>query len=155
MGQTGRTETVSFMKRLRWVWVAAIVFISVSAAAERLTVKADVANIRSGPGTNFDILWQVQKYHPILTLKMEGAWYQFKDFENDRGWIHKSLVADIPAVITARAKCNVRQGPGTGYKIAFTVENGVPFRVLDRRGKWLKVQHADGDRGWIHSSLVW
>jgi SH3-like domain-containing protein len=31
----------------------------------------------------------------------------------------------------------------------------VPFKVLDRKGEWLHVEHADGDRGWIHSSLVW
>ena len=143
------------MKRLQGLCVAVLVLISVNAAAERLAVKVEVANIRSGPGTKFDILWQVQKYHPILTLKREGAWYQFQDFENDRGWIHESLVSDISAVITVRPKCNIRKGPGTGYAIAFTVENGVPFRVLERRGKWLKVQHADGDRGWIHLSLVW
>jgi uncharacterized protein YgiM (DUF1202 family) len=143
------------MKHLRWIYVVPLMLISMNAAAARLAVKVDVANIRSGPGTNFDILWQVQKYHPILTLKKEGAWYQFQDFENDRGWIHESLVADIPAVITARPKCNIRKGPGTGYDIAFTVESGVPFRVLDRRGRWLKVQHGDGDRGWIHDSLVW
>ena len=88
-------------------------------------------------------------------LKKEGSWYQFRDFENDVGWIHDSLVSNIPAVITKSRKCNIRKGPGTQYGIAFTVENGIPFKILSRKGKWLKIQHADGDQGWIHSALVW
>lgn len=143
------------MKCLRWFLPFVIIFAGVNASAERLTVTSDIANIRSGPGTNYDILWKVQKYHPIQVLKKEGSWYQFRDFENDVGWIHDSLVSSLAAVITKSSKCNIRKGPGTRYGIAFTVENGIPFKVLEGKGKWLKVQHADGDKGWIHSSLVW
>jgi len=27
--------------------------------------------------------------------------------------------------------------------------------VLTRKGNWIQVRHADGDKGWIHKSLVW
>jgi DNA-binding transcriptional ArsR family regulator len=28
--------------------------------------------------------------------------------------------------------------------------------VLDRRdGRWIQVEHADGDKGWLHDTLVW
>jgi SH3-like domain-containing protein len=36
-----------------------------------------------------------------------------------------------------------------------TVEDGVPFRILRKKGRWIHIEHADGDRGWIHDSLVW
>ena len=126
-----------------------------TALAERLTVAADIANIRSGPGKNYEILWKVEKYHPLLVLKKEGQWYQFRDFEGDMGWIHASLLAGTPTVITKSEKCNIRSGPGTQFKVFFAVEQGIPFRVLDRKGKWIQIQHADGDQGWIHESLVW
>jgi len=35
------------------------------------------------------------------------------------------------------------------------VDSGVPFKVLTRKGNWIQVRHADGDKGWIHKSLVW
>jgi SH3-like domain-containing protein len=35
------------------------------------------------------------------------------------------------------------------------VDFGVPFRVLERKGEWLHVEHADGEKGWIHQSLIW
>ncbi len=134
--------------------VLLIIFSSI-ALAERLTATSSIVNIRSGPGTKYDILWKIGKYHPILVLKKSGNWYRFRDFEGDKGWIHKSLVRKIPSVITNKEKCNVRSGPGTKYKILFATEKGVPFKTLKRKGNWIHVQHADGDKGWIHKSLVW
>ena len=134
--------------------VLLIIFSSI-AIAERLTATSSIVNIRSGPGTKYDILWKIGKYHPILVLKKSGSWYRFRDFEGDKGWIHKSLVRNIPSVITNKENCNVRSGPGTKYKILFATEKGVPFKTLKRKGNWIHVQHADGDKGWIHKSLVW
>ena len=123
--------------------------------AERMTVKVPVANVRSEPGTKADILWNIEQYHPLEIIKTSGSWCQFKDFEGDKGWIHKSLLDKTPAVITVRDKCNVRENPGTKSKIFFTVDKGIPFKVLKRKGDWIHIQHADGDQGWIHKSLVW
>jgi SH3-like domain-containing protein len=129
--------------------------ISVTALAERLAITGSTANIRSGPGNDHDVIWQVQRYYPFEVIKKEGQWIQFRDFENDVGWVHDTLTGKIQTVITSKPQCNIRQGPGTQYDIVFTVEGGVPFKVLDRNGDWLHIEHADGDRGWIHSSLVW
>ena len=123
--------------------------------AQRLSVKANIANIRSGPNTSDAVIWQVEKYHPLKVVQKQGSWYLFEDFEGDRGWIHSSLLADTRAVIVKNDKCNVRSGPGTKNDIRFTVDKGVPFKVLAEKGKWLQVIHADGDKGWIHQSLVW
>jgi SH3-like domain-containing protein len=125
------------------------------AMAERLAVSASVANIRSGPGTEYDVIWQVGKYHPIQVIKKSGTWYRFHDFEQDEGWIHKSLVSKIRTVITKKKKSNIRSGPGTRHKIVFTVEKGIPFRVIKRKGSWIFIEHADGDKGWIYEALVW
>jgi len=132
-----------------------LLLLSSAASAERLAVSVSVANIRSEPGQNSDILWQIGKYHPLSVFKKSGSWYHFRDFEGDEGWIHKSLVRKIPSIITKQEKCNIRSGPGTGFTILFTVEKGIPFKVIKRKGSWIYIQHADGDKGWIHKSLVW
>ena len=128
---------------------------SATALAERLAVSAPVANIRSGPGKRHNVLWKVERFFPLLVIDKSGEWYQFKDFEGDRGWVHRSLVDKIPTVITKNNKCNIRSGPGKNHKILFTVENGIPFKVLKRKGSWIHIEHADGDKGWIHKTLVW
>ena len=105
------------------------------ATAEPLTVNTNIANVRSGPGTKYDVIWKVEKYHPVNIVEKAGKWYRFKDFEGDEGWLHNSLLAKIPAVITTKDKCNVRSGAGTNFEIVFTVDKGIPFKVLKRKGK--------------------
>jgi SH3-like domain-containing protein len=131
-----------------------IVFVGV-ANAERLAVSAPVANIRSGPGTGHNVLWKVEQYFPVLVIEKSGEWYRFEDFEGDKGWVHQSLVGKIPAVITRNDTSNIRSGPGTNNPVLFSVEKGIPFKVLKRKDKWIQIEHADGDKGWIHKSLVW
>ena len=125
------------------------------ASAERLAVSSPVANIRSGPGTSHNVLWKVEQYFPILVIEKSGEWYRFEDFEGDKGWVHRSLVSKIPAVITRSDSSNIRSGPGTSHQVLFTVEKGIPFKVLKRQKSWIHIEHADGDKGWIHKSLVW
>ena len=127
-----------------------IMLLAATASAERLAVSAPVANIRSGPGTSHDVLWKVEKYFPIRIIEKSGEWYHFEDFEGDKGWVHQSLVKKIQAVVTKNDACNIRSGPGTSHEIKFTVEKGIPFKVLEQEGSWIHIEHADGDEGWIH-----
>ena len=142
------------MNKYALVFTGLIIFFASIANAERLSVKVSIANIRSGPGTHHEILWQVEKYHPLQILKKSGSWYRFRNFEKAKGWIHKSLLSKIPSVVTKR-DCNIRSGPSTKNRIVFTAERGVAFRILTRKGNWIRVQHADGDKGWIYKGLVW
>ena len=141
------------------LYTAIIVFLVLICAslvhAERLAISVDVANVRSGPGAKYDIIWKVEKFHPIFVIHKSDPWYQFKDFEGDKGWVHKSLVAKIKTVITNADSSNIRSGPGTKFNVLLTVEKGIPFKILNRKGHWIEIQHADGDKGWIHASLVW
>ena len=141
------------------VYSAILVFLVLISAnfayAERLAISANVANVRSGPGTQYDIIWKVEKYHPLFIVKKSNEWYQFEDFEGDKGWVHKSLVGKIKTIITKSNISNIRSGPGTQFNVLFTVEKGIPFKVLKSEGPWINIQHADGDQGWIHVSLVW
>jgi len=123
--------------------------------AERLSVNVEIANVRAGPSSDAMVIWQVEKFHPLKVIKKQGDWDLFEDFEGDHGWIENSLLAKTKCVIVTKDDCNVRSGPGTNYDIQFTVDKGVPFKVLEEKGDWIHVIHADGDQGWIYRSLVW
>ena len=143
------------MRVITAILICVMISFASLAHAERLAVSANVANVRSGPGTKYDVIWKIEKNHPIFVIHKADPWYQFKDFEGDKGWVHKSLVGKIETVITRGDISNIRSGPGTKYKVLFKVEKGIPFKVVKRKGHWIHIQHADGDEGWIHASLVW
>lgn len=143
------------MRRFILFVILCLMLCAGEAAAKRLAVSVDKANMRSGPGTNHEILWSAGKYYPVDTLKKSGSWYKIRDFEGDEAWIHASLLKKIPAVIVKAPLVNVRENPGTGFRILFQAEKGVSFKRVAKKGSWFKVKHADGEVGWIHKSLVW
>jgi SH3-like domain-containing protein len=147
-----------FWQRIRESFIIAIIIFTVSgvaSAADRYAVIGTLANIRSGPGTNHEVLYEAEKFYPVVILNKTGNWYQIEDYEGDIGWIHKSLVTKIYTVITIKSKCNIRSGPTIKDQILFVTEKGVPFEVLKREGNWIQVRHSEGHEGWIHKSLVW
>ncbi len=134
---------------------AALLVMPGDAAAERLSLAVNVANVRSGPGTDYPVLWRMEKYTPIRAISRHGDWVFFEDYEKTRGWLHGDLVDKTPTVITSAELSNIRSSPSTDHEVIFQAERGVPFKVTGRRGAWINIQHADGDKGWIHESLVW
>jgi SH3-like domain-containing protein len=124
-------------------------------AAEYVSVKKDGVNIRSGPGTNKEVLWEVFKDFPLEVIKHQKDWVQTTDFEGDQGWIHDSLVAKDKRVIVKVNTANMRIGPAQNYEIVATVKYGVVFTPLEKEGDWIKVKHEDGTTGWISGKLLW
>lgn len=125
------------------------------ALAERLSIKGKVANIRSGPGTNHEVIWQAEQFYPIEVIQKQGDWILFKDYENDKGWVSASLTATTQTVIVKNQTVNVRSGASTSNPIVFKAQKGTPFQVLKKQDQWYQVKHADGDTGWISSTVVW
>lgn len=126
-----------------------------SFAAEYASVKKDGVNIRSGPDTSKEILWEVFKDFPLEIIKREGEWVHTKDFEGDTGWIHSALLSKTQKVIVKVEVGNMRVGPGKNYELVATVKYGVVFTPLETEGEWIKVSHEDGTKGWIYKKLLW
>lgn len=141
------------------VWFLCMMLIGLllapAAMAERLAVKGKVANIRSGPGTNYEVIWQAEQNYPIEVIQTQGDWILFKDYENDKGWISKGLTATTQTVIVKNPTVNVRSGVSTNHPIVFKAQKGTPFKVLKKEGQWYQIEHADGYKGWISTSVVW
>jgi len=49
---------------------------------------------------------------------------------------------------------NVRSGPGTKYKKVWKVPQNYPYRVVTRKGSWLKVKDFEGFEDWIYGPLT-
>jgi N-acetylmuramoyl-L-alanine amidase len=49
---------------------------------------------------------------------------------------------------------NIRQGPGTTYKVVTQTKAGEVFTVLEHSGSWLKVRLHNGQDGWISKDYL-
>jgi len=153
---TGRVHRMGKLGCFVGFMILASISLAGTVRAERMSVTAAKANIRSGPGTEkYTVLWEVERYYPVEVLRRQDGWVFFRDFEGDEGWIHEQLLGKEKTVITRTDMVNMRSGPGTQNAIVFKAEKGVPFRVLEQKGDWIHIESSDGDKGWIHKNLVW
>jgi SH3-like domain-containing protein len=150
----------SIFQSLMFLLIIFSVFCASFLRAEMLSIKGDSVNLRSGPGTKFSILWEYGEGFPVEIIEKKNDWVKIKDFENDTGWVHESLLVDRPHVIVKSnrskdEKINIRQGPSAEDKIVGQAFYGVVFETVQQRSGWVEVKHESGFSGWISSALLW
>ena len=138
------------------VFIFCLFFAFSCQAAEYLTVTKDGINVRKGPSTSEPVVMELFSGWPVKVLSTKGDWYQIVDYENDKGWIHKSLVKkNDTAIVNVSRTGNMRSGPGKNNAIVAEVERGVVLTRLETKGSWVKVKHSQGTVGWIYKTLLW
>jgi len=60
----------------------------------------------------------------------------------------------VPIKLQTAGKSNVRDGPGTGYKVLFTLEPGTDVTGYSYLESWVKVSDTKGRSGWVSRGLV-
>lgn len=139
----------------------AIAFVfSTTAHCRMVAVKGENVNLRSGPGTAYSVKWEYGAGFPLEVIKEKGDWLLVTDFENDEGWIHKSLVENKPQVIVIANRNNdgtihIRKEPDTDSEILGKSYYGVVFTTLDKDNGWMQVRHESGLTGWVKEKLLW
>jgi SH3-like domain-containing protein len=150
-----RNSTSMTPKIMTVYLVAVLVFLSeLCFAAEFASIIKDGVNIRSGPSTKHEVLWEVFREFPVEILQRQGDWVQVKDFEDDTGWVYSSLLANTKTMIVKVETANMRSGPSTDDKIIATVKKGVVFTPLEQQGSWIKVRYKNDITGWIYNTLL-
>lgn len=137
--------------------LAALAVASVGSAGSRELVSVDGENVnmRAGPSKRSEVLWRLGSGYPLKVLKRKGGWLRVIDFENDKGWVARSLTSSTPHAIVKSPRANLRAGPGTRYRVLGKASYGDVFEVLEKRKSWVQVQGEDDRKAWIARRLLW
>ena len=76
-----------------------------------------------------------------LAAFLVGGLHYYRDFVVQRG-------------VVVAEEVDVRSGPGNGYNLAFRVHEGLPVRVAEDRGDWLRIDLGGELVGWIPASTL-
>lgn len=156
LSRTALTRTIaSCMLAALGALATPLTLAQTTSAANMVSVKGNVLNMREGPGTHTEVLWELKKGYPLEVQKRQGTWIQVRDFEGDTGWVARSLTGRTPHHIVKSKVANVRSGPGTRSRIVGKAEYGELVRTLEKRAGWVRVERADGPNGWISNKLLW
>lgn len=128
------------------------------APADALCISERRANLRQGPGLNYDKLWEVFRYMPFRQLGRKGEWLRVQDLDGDIYWVHRRLTTkSYKCAVIRKNKINLRRGPGTHFKKFKGIpgEKYYSMKVLKIKNNWVQVVDAWGDKAWVYRPLVW
>lgn len=136
---------------------AMVILLPVLAASanEMVSVAGDKTNLRAGPGTSHDVTWVLGRGYPLMVIGREGSWLKVQDFENDVGWILKSLTSDVAYHVVKARLANLRAKPDERSRAIGQVSYGATLKTLEKRASWVLVQQSNKVRGWIAQRLLW
>jgi hypothetical protein len=62
--------------------------------------------------------------------------------------------ASLPQAEVKWASVNLREGPGTNYKVVGTVKKGTSLGILEEKNDWLHIRLEDGKEAWISKAAT-
>ncbi|MBE2200758.1 MAG: SH3 domain-containing protein [Anaerolinea sp.] len=132
-------------------------------------------NVRSGPGVQYGVVTAVSQGQSVALLgrNSSSSWVKIQTGGGQQGWINAAYIQANVAVNTLpvldagaapitvtglvnTGALNVRTGPDVTYPSIAVVNGGVQLNLIGRtaNGIWVKVSLADGQQGWVNTSLL-
>ena len=131
------------------------------------TVTGSYVNVRSGPTTAYEAIGQASKGASYKVTGVNGAFYQI-DYNGRTAYIYSAYMslgggtaqsatpntesASGIGVITGDW-VNMRSGPGTGYAVVGTYNNGTKMTITGQSGDWYKVS-VNGQTGYVYKQYL-
>jgi len=121
-------------------------------------------NVRTGPGTNFEIIGKLLKGTLVMILAEKYGWYEVL-FAGRTAWINghyiegekeKTLGVELYGTITLPTgwSCGIKVGAGPHNPVIGRAENGTRVEVLDKQNGHYRCKFANGMDGWVRSDFV-
>lgn len=146
---------------MRYITILLILFSPFFAQAKSnvpyfASIKAEEANVRTGPSVRYPIQWVYQRPNwPVeVTATFEG-WRKIRDIKGEAGWIHESLLTGKRnTVVNTNGVQEIYKLPIDNSKVVAIAESGVVAKLDECKKKWCKIK-ANNKKGWIESKYLW
>ena len=121
-----------------------------------VSMRAETANARRGPGLSHRVDWEfVHRGMPLEVTAEYGQWRRVHDADGMGGWVHHSLLSGVrTAVVRAAAPVALRAGPGERAAVRAMAEPGVVGRLEGCQHAWCRIG-AGGTSGWVPRAALW
>ncbi len=124
-------------------------------SARFVSLKAEVANLRVGPGRRYPIDWVYRKPGlPLLVVAHFDQWRWVQDHEGTKGWMHRSLLSTERTALIVDAVQTVREEASPEAAAVLRAEPGVIAALKGCEGRWCRIALA-GEEGWVRDSAIW
>ena len=119
-----------------------------------LSLKKNRVNVRYGPSFESPVKFVYKKINlPIKQIDKKENWRRIVDFKNNSGWIHRSQLKSINAVIPLNDKILYKK-PSDFSKPLAKIKKGRVLVVQKCEDKWCKIKTGKF-KGWIKKKDIW
>lgn len=135
-----------------------------------LVINSPKVNVRSGPGTNYSVLFQAVLGDKFIISGINQDWYQVALGDGNSGWLYESTVDLVDAgqlvnegaqetarettLVISEDVVNIRTGPGVNYAKLDTTKKGDSFQILSQKDDWYEIALTGNRSGWVAGWLV-
>ena len=135
---------------------AALLLAAAPAAALDYRSLAASAVMYDAPSIKANPLYVIARATPVEVVVALDGWLKVRDSGGSLAWVEKSAVADQRTVLVSVARAQVRAQPQYDAPLVFEAEKDVVLNLGEAAPPgWAKVQHRDGQTGYVRADQVW
>lgn len=129
---------------------------NVANAVDFVSVRDSSAILYDAPSTKAQKQFVVNRYMPFEQVVTLHSWVKVRDRSGKLYWVEKRVLSNDRYVFALLPLVDVRAGPDDSSARVFQVRQQVALQYMESTGSgWIKVQHMDGNIGYVRSSEVW
>jgi len=126
------------------------------AAAEFRSVGDNPAVLYDAPSEKAKKLYMLSPGYPLEIVVALEHWSKVRDAGGELSWIENEALGDKRTLMVNVALADVRAAADDGAPLVFQAEQGVVLDLVELTGTgWARVQHRDGQSGYIRIDQVW
>ena len=121
-----------------------------------VSLKSNDSNLRVGPSKNYPIILKyIVKNLPLRVIEEYDDWRKVEDFDNNKGWIHKSLIKGYRSGIVNSQEINQIEIYNTSDGVIIgSIEVGSVVLLPKCKLNWCLI-NKDDFKGWIDKKYIW
>jgi SH3-like domain-containing protein len=122
-----------------------------------VSLRADVVNLRAGPGTRYPIDWVYKRVGmPVEILREFDVWRLVETPDGEKGWMHEATLVGRRDVIITGHRQILRAEANDDARPVAELDSGVIAHVISCTvgSAWCHVQVGDY-RGWLPRLAFW
>lgn len=120
-----------------------------------VSLKADQANIRRGPGRTHLVDWVfMRRGMPLEIVAEYGHWRKVRDVDDAGGWVHFAMLRGQRSAVVTAPRAALRREPDRGAPLVALAEAGVIMALEKCEPEWCEVKVNDMT-GWVSKPEIW
>ena len=163
--EDARAEVVRAMAKVRTVASRAeaasgmaeaeVVLQSLKSSGAQQSEVSQVTELVNQSSAEFDKVNYGGALYLANQAKALASSFRWRVAENGRGSSRPGETQfALPLKLKVTSRGNIRQGPGTGFGVSFSVESGASLTGVAFSDEWIRVNDDSGRSGWIFHALV-